>query len=165
MTLNFQEKQVIVAEIKEVIKSALSLVIADFRGITVEKMTKLRKAGREAGVYLRIVRNTLMQRIVKGSIYECLEEMFIGPTLIAFSEEHPGAAARLFKEFAKENQGFKIKAAVFEGEFIPANQIDRLAILPTYNEAIVRLMSTIKEASAGKLIRIMAILRDQKEAK
>ncbi|MGP1945082.1 MAG: 50S ribosomal protein L10 [Arsenophonus sp. ET-LJ4-MAG3] len=164
MALNLQKKQVIIAEIKEIIESALSLVIADFHGVSVEKMTKLRKEGREAEVYLRIVRNTLLRRIVKDSVYECLKEMFIGPTLIAFSKEHPGAAARLFKEFAKENQTFKIKAAIFEGALIPANEIDRLATLPTYKEAIMRLISTIKEASAGKLIRIIAILRDQKEA-
>jgi large subunit ribosomal protein L10 len=84
--------------------------------------------------------------------------------LIAFSHEHPGAAARLFKDFAKANAKFEVKAAAFEGEFIPADQIDRLATLPTYDEAIARLMATMKEASAGKLVRTLAALRDQKEA-
>jgi large subunit ribosomal protein L10 len=84
--------------------------------------------------------------------------------LIAFSHEHPGAAARLFKDFAKANAKFEIKAAAFEGELIPAAQIDRLATLPTYDEAIARLMATMKEAAAGKLVRTLAALRDQKEA-
>ncbi|KPD03698.1 50S ribosomal protein L10 [Moellerella wisconsensis] len=164
MALNLQDKQAIVAEVNEVAKGALSAVVADSRGVTVGKMTELRKAGREAGVYIRVVRNTLIRRAVEGTAYECLKDVFIGPTLIAFSNEHPGAAARLFKEFAKANPAFEIKAAAFEGEFIQATDIDRLATLPTYEEAIARLMATMKEASAGKLVRTMAALRDQKEA-
>ncbi|KAA1188314.1 50S ribosomal protein L10 [Photorhabdus heterorhabditis] len=164
MALNLQDKQAIVAEVSEVAKGALSAVVADSRGVTVDKMTELRKAGREAGVYIRVVRNTLIRRAVEGTEYECLKEAFIGPTLIAFSNEHPGAAARLFKEFAKANPAFEIKAAAFEGEFIPAANIDRLATLPTYEEAIARLMSTMKEAVAGKLVRTLAALREQREA-
>ncbi|TNH42123.1 50S ribosomal protein L10 [Photorhabdus luminescens] len=163
MALNLQDKQAIVAEVSEVAKGALSAVVADSRGVAVDKMTELRKAGREAGVYIRVVRNTLIRRAVEGTAYECLKEAFIGPTLIAFSNEHPGAAARLFKEFAKANPAFEIKAAAFEGEFIPAANIDRLATLPTYEEAIARLMSTMKEAVAGKLVRTLAALREQKE--
>nr|WP_314267653.1 50S ribosomal protein L10 [uncultured Moellerella sp.] len=164
MALNLQDKQAIVAEVSEVAKGALSAVVADSRGVAVGKMTELRKAGREAGVYIRVVRNTLIRRAVEGTSYECLKDVFIGPTLIAFSNEHPGAGARLFKEFAKANPAFKIKAAAFEGEFIQAENIDRLATLPTYEEAIARLMGTMKEASAGKLVRTLAALRDQKEA-
>ncbi|EPU3937179.1 50S ribosomal protein L10 [Morganella morganii] len=164
MALNLQDKQAIVAEVSEVAKGALSAVVADSRGVTVDKMTDLRKACREAGVTVRVVRNTLLRRAVEGTAYECLKDVFIGPTLIAFSNEHPGAAARLFKEFAKANQAFEIKAAAFEGELIAAKDIDRLATLPTYEEAIARLMATMKEASAGKLVRTLAALRDQKEA-
>ncbi|AFH93585.1 50S ribosomal protein L10 [Providencia vermicola] len=164
MALNLQDKQAIVAEVSEVAKGALSAVVADSRGVTVAKMTELRKAGREAGVYIRVVRNTLIRRAVEGTSYEVLKDAFVGPTLIAFSNEHPGAAARLFKEFAKANPAFEIKAAAFEGELIQAKDIDRLATLPTYEEAIARLMATMKEAAAGKLVRTLAALRDQKEA-
>lgn len=164
MALNLQDKQAIVAEVTEVAKGALSAVVADSRGVTVAKMTELRKASREAGVYIRVVRNTLIRRAVEGTSYEVLKNAFIGPTLIAFSNEHPGAAARLFKEFAKANPAFEIKAAAFEGELIQAEDIDRLATLPTYEEAIARLITTIKEASAGELVRTLAALRDQKEA-
>ena len=162
MALNLQDKQAIVAEVSEVAKGALSAVVADSRGVTVDKMTELRKAGREAGVYMRVVRNTLLRRAVEGTPFECLKDAFVGPTLIAYSMEHPGAAARLFKEFAKANAKFEVKA--FEGELIPASQIDRLATLPTYEEAIARLMATMKEASAGKLVRTLAAVRDAKEA-
>ncbi|MCQ3784479.1 50S ribosomal protein L10 [Salmonella enterica subsp. enterica serovar Indiana] len=158
MALNLQDKQAIVAEVSEVAKGALSAVVADSRGVTVGK------AGREAGVYMRVVRNTLLRRVVEGTQFECLKDTFVGPTLIAYSMEHPGAAARLFKEFAKANAKFEVKAAAFEGELIPASQIDRLATLPTYEEAIARLMATMKEASAGKLVRTLAAVRDAKEA-
>lgn len=164
MALNLQDKQAIVAEVNEVAKGALSAVIADSCGVSVNKMTELRKAGRKAGVYIRVVRNSLMRRVVDGTPFECLKDTFIGPTLIALSSEHPGAGARLFKEFAKANAAFEVKAAAFEGELIPAAQIDRLATLPTYDEVIVRLMTTMKEAAAGKLVRTLAALRDQKEA-
>ena len=164
MALNLQDKQAIVAEVSEVAKGALSAVVADSRGVTVAKMTELRKAGREAGVYIRVVRNTLIRRAVEGTSYDVLKDAFVGPTLIAFSNEHPGAGARLFKEFAKANPAFEIKAAAFEGELIQAKDIDRLATLPTYEEAIARLMATMKEAAAGKLVRTLAALRDQKEA-
>lgn len=164
MALNLQDKQAVVAEVSEVAKGALSAVVADSRGVTVEKMTELRKSAREAGVYMRVVRNTLLRRAVEGSAFECMKDTFKGPTLIAFSNEHPGAAARLFKEFAKANDKFEIKGAAFEGEFIEAKAIDRLATLPTYEEAIARLMGTMKEAAAGKLVRTIAAIRDQKEA-
>ncbi|MFC0179287.1 50S ribosomal protein L10 [Thorsellia kenyensis] len=163
MPLNLQDKQAIVAEVSEVAKDALSAVIADSRGVTVGNMTALRKQCREAGVYVRVVRNTLLRRIVEGTAFECLKDNFTGPTLIAFSHEHPGAAARLFKAFAKENQAFEIKAAAYEGELITAANIDRLATLPTYEEALARFMQTMKEAAAGKLARTLAAVRDQKQ--
>ena len=161
MALNLQDKQAIVAEVNEAAKGALSAVIADSRGVTVDKMTELRKTAREAGVNMRVVRNTLLRRAVEGTDYECLKDVMVGPTLVAFSNEHPGAAARLFKDFAKTNDKFEIKGAAFEGEFISAQDIDRLASLPTYDEAIARLMGTMKEAAAGKLARTLAALRDK----
>ncbi|MBY6188684.1 50S ribosomal protein L10 [Marinobacter hydrocarbonoclasticus] len=163
MAMNLEGKKAIVAEVNEAAKGALSAVVADCRGVTVGKMTALRKQAREAGVVMRVVRNTLAKRAVEGTSYECLSDAFVGPTLIAFSIEHPGAAARLFKDFAKDEQAFEVKALAYEGELIPAEHIDRLAKLPTYDEAIAQLMMTMKEASAGKLVRTLAALRDQKE--
>ena len=151
MALNLQDKQAIVAEVNEAAKGALSAVIADSRGVTVDKMTELRKAAREAGVTMRVVRNTLLRRAVEGTDFECLQDTFVGPTLIAFSDEHPGAAARLFKDFAKANDKFEIKI----------QDVEFLATLPTYEEAIARLMGTMKEAAAGKLVRTFAALRDK----
>ncbi|QGX86885.1 50S ribosomal protein L10 [Escherichia coli] len=166
MALNLQDKQAIVAEVSEVAKGALSAVVADSRGVTVDKMTELRKAGREAGVYMRVVRNTLLRRAVEGTPFECLKDAFVGPTLIAYSMERGRWQQGLFKEFREKRGSHKYEdeAAAFEGELIPASQIDRLATLPTYEEAIARLMATMKEASAGKLVRTLAAVRDAKEA-
>lgn len=163
MALRLEDKQAIVAEVNEAAKTALSAVVADSRGVTVGAMTELRAQARANGVYLRVVRNTLARRAVEGTDYACLTETFTGPTILAFSNEHPGAAARLLKDFAKANEKFEVKGLAFEGEFIEAAQIDRLASLPTYEEAIAKLMATIKEAAAGKLVRTLAAIRDQKE--
>ncbi|MDX5297576.1 MAG: 50S ribosomal protein L10 [Gammaproteobacteria bacterium] len=163
MAIKLEDKKAIVAEVNEAAKGALSAVVADARGVTVSAMTGLRKEAREAGVYVRVVRNTLVRRAVEGTQYECLIDSFKGPTLIAFSNEHPGAAARLFKEFAKTQEKFEIKAAAFEGQFLSAQQIDVLATLPTYNEAIAQLMSVIQGATS-KLARTLAAIRDQKES-
>jgi large subunit ribosomal protein L10 len=120
----------------------------------------LRKQARENGVWMKVVRNTLARRAVDGTPFECLKDAFVGPTLIAFSNEHPGAAARIFSDFAKENGEFELKTAAFEGDVV---DVSVLAKLPTYDEAIARLMSAMKEASAGKLARTIAAIRDQKE--
>lgn len=160
MALRLEDKKQIVADVNEAAKGALSAVIADSRGVTVSAMTDLRAKAREAGVYMRVVRNTLARRAVEGTDYECLVDTFKGPTLIAFSSEHPGAAARLFTDFAKEQEAFEVKAAAFEGALADVNV---LATLPTYDEAIAKLMATMKEAAAGKLVRTIAAVRDQKE--
>lgn len=160
MALRLEDKKAIVAEVQEAAKSALSAVVADARGVLVSDMTALRKEARDNGVWMKVVRNTLARRAVEGTDYECLSDNFAGPTLIAFSTEHPGAGARIFKDFAKENEKFELKSAAFEGELVDVNM---LAKLPTYDEAISQLMSVMKEASAGKLVRTIAAVRDQKE--
>ncbi|MDO3382740.1 50S ribosomal protein L10 [Gilvimarinus algae] len=160
MALGLEGKKAIVAEVQEAAKSALSAVVADARGVTVDKMTALRKEARENGVWLKVVRNTLARRAVQGTDYECLLESFVGPTLIAFSTEHPGAGARILKDYAKDNDNLELKSAAFEGEVV---DIAMLASLPTYDEAIAKLMSVMKEASAGKLVRTIAAIRDSKE--
>ena len=160
MALGLEDKKAIVAEVQEAADGALSAVVADSRGVTVAAMTALRKEAREAGVWMKVVRNTLARRAVEGTEYECLTESLVGPSLIAFSKEHPGAAARIFKNFATENEAFELKTGAFGGDVV---SVDMLATLPTYDEAIAKLMSVMKEASAGKLVRTLAALREQKE--
>ncbi|MDF1762974.1 MAG: 50S ribosomal protein L10 [Oleibacter sp.] len=160
MALRLEDKMAIVAEVEDAAKGALSAVVADSRGVTVGDMTSLRKQAREAGVWMKVVRNTLARRAVAGTQYECLTDVLVGPSLIAFSSEHPGAAARIFKDFAKKNDKFELKGGAFDGSVV---SIDMLATLPTYDEGIAKLMMVMKEAAAGKLVRTIAAIRDQKE--
>lgn len=173
MALRLEDKKAIVAEVSEAAGSALSAVIADYRGVTVGQMTGLRKQARESGVYLRVVRNTLAKLAVKDTEFECLSEVLVGPTIIAFSTEEPGSAARVLKEFAKENEDFQVKALSVGGELLGADQIDRLAKLPTKDQAISMLMSvmiapvtklarTFNEVPS-KVTRAVAAVRDQKK--
>lgn len=174
MALKLEQKQQIVAEVNEVAASALSAVVADYRGLTVAEMTDMRAKARESGVYLRVVRNTLAKRAVEGTDYACLDETFIGPSLLAFSQEDPGSAARLLKDYAKEIDALEVKALAIGGEMLGADQIDRVAKLPTLDEARAMLMSvmlapitklarTMNEVP-GKLTRTVAAVRDQKQA-
>ena len=174
MALRLDQKQQIVAEVNEIAASALSAVVADYRGLTVAEMTDMRSKARETGVYLRVVRNTLAKRAVEGTDYECLEESFTGPTLVAFSTEDPGSAARLLKDYAKEHDALEVKALAIGGEMLSADQIDRVAKLPTLDQAraillsvmlapVIKLARTLNEVP-GKLVRTVAAIRDQKEA-
>ncbi|MFI3256014.1 MAG: 50S ribosomal protein L10 [Psittacicella sp.] len=163
MALNRQAKEQIVAEVREAAQNALSTVVVDSQGVTVSQMTGLRKEANELGVSIRLVRNTLTKRAIEGTSLECLSDLMVGTSLLGFSNEHPGAAARIFKKFADTNEHFTIKGAVYEGEFIEASNIDKLAKLPTYEEAIASLMGTMKEAAAGKLVRTLAALRNKLE--
>ncbi|HSG03697.1 MAG TPA: 50S ribosomal protein L10 [Marinobacterium sp.] len=160
MAIGLEQKKAIVAEVQEAAKAALSAVVADSRGVEVGNMTALRKEAREAGVWLKVVRNTLARRAVEGTAYECLTDTFVGPTIIAFSTDHPGAGARILSKFAKGNDKFELKAAAFEGNVV---DVAMLASLPTYEEALAKLMSCMKEAAAGKLVRTLDAVRVQKE--
>ena len=174
MAIGLEDKKAIVAEVNETATSALSLVIADARGVTVDGMTALRKNARENSVTLRVVRNTLAKRALEGTDYECVNSTLVGPSLFGFSMQDPGAAARLFKEFAKENKNFEVKALAVSGQILGANQLDVLAKLPTRDQALSMLMSVMKAPVTklvqtmndvpGKLVRTLAAVRDQKEA-
>ena len=173
MAIRLEDKQQIVSEVNQAASSALSAVLADYRGVTVEDMTSLRKTARENKVYLRVVRNTLLKRAVADTEFECIQEVLVGPTILALSEEDPGAAARVLKDFAKENDDFEIKALSVGGQLMEANQIDVLAKLPTLDQARSMLMSvmlapvtklarTVNEVPS-KVTRAVAAVRDQKQ--
>jgi large subunit ribosomal protein L10 len=174
MALRLEQKQAIVAEVNEAAKSALAAVLSDYRGLTVAEMTDMRAKARETGVYLRVIRNTLAKRAIQGTEYECLNEALVGPTMVAFSQEEPGAAARLIKDCAKEFKALEVKALAIGGELLDASQLDRLATLPTRDQAIALLMSVMQAPVVklartlneipGKLVRTLAAVRDQKDA-
>ncbi len=173
MALNLSDKKAIVAEVAEVASSAFSVVAAEYNGLSVEQMTELRAKARESGVYLRVVKNSLARRAVEGTDFECVQEALVGPLVLAFSQEDPGAAARLIKDFSKENAKLETKIVSIGGKLLAANEIDRLAKIPTKEQAISLLMAvmkapveklarTLKEVP-GKLVRTTAAIRDQKQ--
>ena len=174
MAIGLEDKKAIVAEVNETATSALSLVIADARGVTVGNMTALRQSARDNAVVLRVVRNTLAKRALAGTEFECVCDSLVGPSLFGFSMEDPGAAARLFKDFAKEQKNFEVKALAVSGQMLGADQLDVLAKLPTRDQALSMLMSVMKAPVTklvqtmnevpGKLVRTLAAVRDQKEA-
>lgn len=174
MAIRLEDKQQIVSEVNEAATSALSAVLADYRGVSVSALTQLRKNARQNNVYLRVVRNTLLKRAVAGTEFECIQDALVGPTILAFSMEDPGAAARVLKDFAKANDKFEIKALSIGGKLLGADQIDALATLPTYGQAVSMLMSvmlapvtklvqTFNEVPT-KVTRAVAAVRDQKQA-
>ena len=174
MALRLEQKQEIVSEVGEAANNALSAVLADYRGLTVGDLTDLRRQARESGVYLRVVRNSLLKRAIVGTEYECLSDAAAGPTLLAFSQQDPGAAARLLKQAAGHFEALEVKAVSIGGRAYPAADIDRVASLPTHDEAIAQLMAvmqapvaklarTLQEVPA-KLARVLDAIRDHKES-
>jgi len=171
--IGLEDKAAIVAEVNETATRALSAVMADYRGVSVDNMTALRQQAREAGVHVRVIRNTLAKRAFQGTEFECLNEALLGPNILAFSLEDPGAGARVFKDFAKENDSFEVKALSIGGKMLPPEQIDVLAKLPTRDQALSILMSVMQAPITklartlndvpGRVVRLVAAVRDQKQ--
>lgn len=143
MALNFEDKKAIVAEVSEVANEAISLVVADYRGLAVPQMTDLRKKARESDVYLRVIRNTLARRAIKGTGFECLDEELTGPLIFGFAKNEPGAAAKLFRDFSKNNEALQVKALSVAGEYYAAEKLDAIASLPTKEEALSQLAAML----------------------
>lgn len=174
MALSIEQKKAVVAEMAEVAQSALAVVAAEYRGLTVGDLTQLRVKAREGGVYLKVAKNTLVRRAVEGTEFECMQESLTGPLLLAFSMEDPGAAARLVKDFVKSNDKLITKLVAVGGEVYGASELERLSSLPTYDQAIALLMSVMKAPVEkfvrtlaephAKLVRTIAAVKDAKEA-
>lgn len=174
MALSFNEKEAIVAEVAEIANSAHSVVIAEYAGLESNEMNILRDNARNGGAVIRVVKNTLARRAIEGTEYACLQDSLVGPLVMAFSQEDPGSAARVIKEFAKGNGKLVVKALSISGQLLAASELDRLASLPTKDQAISMLMSvmqapitklarTLNEVP-GKLVRTVAAIRDDKQA-
>lgn len=155
MALRLEDKKAFVAEVNEVAGSALSAIAAEYRGLTVEEMTALRKDAREQGVYLRVVKNTLARRAFQGTDYECMNESLKGPLILAFSKEDPGAAARLVKGFAKEHDALKAVSLSIGGQLLPPSELGTLADLPNLDQARAMLLGCL-QAPLSQLVRTLA---------
>ncbi|QCI18036.1 50S ribosomal protein L10 [Buchnera aphidicola (Aphis nasturtii)] len=163
MALNLNKKKTIVSKINQISNSALSAVIANSQGISANQINQLRKLGRKLGVKMSVVRNTLLSLAVKNTTFECLKKIIKGSTFIAYSTNHPGSGARLFKKFEKKNKQFKITGGVFEGKLLSNLEINQLADMPTYEEAIAKLLLILKISAAGKLIYTLSAIKRKKE--
>jgi large subunit ribosomal protein L10 len=174
VALNFAEKEAIVAEVAEIAKKAYSAVGAEYRGLTVEQLTNLRVEARKAGVYVRIVKNTLARRALEDTDFACMKDGLKGPLVLAFSQADPGSAARVAEAFAKQHDKFRVKLVSIGGRLLDPSELGTLAKMPTYEEAIGQLMALMKapvqklartiNEVPGKLVRTLAAIRDAKEA-
>ena len=174
MALSLEQKKAVVAEIASVAANAHSLVVSEYIGTTVDAFTEMRAEARKTGVYLKVAKNSLVKRAVEGTDFECVKDSLVGPMIYAFSQEDPGCAARLIKEYAKKNDKLITKVVSIGGKVFDASEISRLASLPTKEQAISQLMSVMKAPIEkfvrtmaephAKLVRTIAAIRDQKQA-
>jgi large subunit ribosomal protein L10 len=155
MALRLADKEALVAEVNDVAATALSAIAAEYRGLTVAQMTEFREKARNEGVYVRVVKNTLAKRAVAGTEFECLTDALKGPIVLAFSKEDPGSAARVVEDFAKEHEDLVTKAIAIGGDLYPAEDLKRLASLPTHDQARAQLLGLF-QAPASKLVRTLA---------
>ena len=174
MALNLEQKKAVVSELSGVAAEAHSAVAAEYRGLTVAEMTDLRSKARETGVVLRVAKNTLVRRAVEGTEFECMTDHLTGPLIYAFSVEDPGAAARLVKDFSKDHEKLVAKVVAVGGQVFDSSELERLASLPTREQALAMLLGVMKAPIEkfvrtlaephAKLVRTVAAVRDQKQA-
>lgn len=174
MALRLDDKKTLVAEVAAVAAKAQSVVAAEYRGLTVTQMTDLRVKARATGVYLRVVKNTLARRAIAGTPFECVGQSLKGPLILAFSKDDPGAAARLVKTFSKDNDKLVPTVVSLGGSAMPGKDLDKVASLPTRDQALGQLLSVMKAPISkfvrtlaephAKLVRTIAAVKDQKQA-
>lgn len=174
MSLKLEDKKAIVADLSEIVRNSVSAIAADYTGLSVQELTQLRSTARNSGVYIQVVRNTLARLALSNTSFECMKEALVGPLILAFSKTEPGAAARLLRDFIKEHKKLEVRVISLGGNLIEAKNLDFVASLPTYNEAISQLMGTLKApiqkfvgtlaAPHTKLVRTLLAIREQKEA-
>lgn len=155
MALNLEGKKAIVAEVNAVASESLAAVAADYQGLTVLEMNELRTKARAAGVYMRIVRNTLARRAFEGTSFACMSDSLVGPLVLAFSKEEPGAAARLIRDFAKQHDTLEVKSLSIDGQVFDASHLASMASLPNLQEARGMLLGLL-QAPASQLVRTLA---------
>ena len=172
LALNLEDKKALVAEVAQVAAKAQSVVAAEYRGLTVTQMTELRAKARAGGVYMRVVKNTLARKAIAGTSFEPMGPQLKGPLVLAFSKDDPGAAARLVKDFAKTNDKLVPSVISVGGSVLSGKDIDRVASLPTREQALSMLLGVLKApiekfvrtvaAPHTKLVRTVAALSEKK---
>ena len=172
MGLSLEQKQAMVSEVAAKLQGAQSVIVAEYRGLNVERVTQLRSKARKSGVWLRVLKNTLARRAVKGTPFEKLSDQMVGPLMYGISQD-PVAGAKVLSEFAKENELFVIKAGAMPNAVMSAQDIKALSQLPSREELIAKLLGTMQAPVAklvrtmnevpSKFVRTLAAYRDTKE--
>lgn len=163
MSLNIEDKKAVVAEVSAQLVDAQTLVIAEYRGIEVSSMTKLRAQARENGVYLRVLKNTLVRRAVVGTPFEGLADQMVGPLVYGISAD-PVAAAKVLNQFAKADDKIIVKAGSYDGKVLNAAQVAELASIPSREELLSKLLYVMQAPVAGFVRALAALAEKQGEA-
>ncbi|PXX38481.1 MULTISPECIES: 50S ribosomal protein L10 [Aquitalea] len=163
MSLNIEDKKAVVAAVAAELAAAQTLVIAEYRGIEVSSMTKLRAQAREQGVYLRVLKNTLVRRAVAGTQFEALAEQMVGPLVYGISAD-PVAAAKVLHQFAKADDKIIVKAGSYNGDVLNAAQVAELASIPSREELLSKLLYVMQAPVAGFARALAALAEKQAEA-
>ena len=172
MGLSLEQKQAMVSEVATRLQGAQAVIVAEYRGLNVERVTQLRSKARKSGVYLRVLKNTLARRAIKGTPFEKLSEQMVGPLMYGISQD-PVAGATVLSEFAKENELFVIKAGAMPNAVMSVQDIKALAQLPSREELLATLLGTLQAPMTklvrtlnevpGKFVRTLAAYRDARE--
>ena len=162
MSLNLEDKKAVVADVAAQVASAPTLVIAEYRGIGVGSMTKLRAQAREQGVYLRVLKNTLVRRAVADTAFAGLADQMVGPLVYAVSED-PVAAAKVLNDFAKVDNKIVIKAGAYDGRLLSAAEVAQLASIPGREQLLAMLLGVMQAPVSG-FARALAALAEKKQA-
>ena len=172
MSLSLEQKQAMVAEVASKLAGAQAVIVAEYRGLDVARVTQLRAKARKSGLYLQVLKNTLARRAVKGTPFEKLTEKLVGPLMYGIAQD-PVAGAKVLSEFAKENEQFVIKAGAMPNSVMSIQDIKALATLPSRDELLAKLAGTLQAPIAklvrtmnevpGKFVRALAAVRDAKQ--
>jgi len=167
--LNLEQKQAVVSEVAAQIAKAQAVIVAEYRGLDVGAVTKLRAKARTSGIYLRVLKNTLARRAVMGTPFEKLSDQMAGPLIYGISQD-PVAGAKVLSEFAKDNELFVIKAGAMPNLLMSVEDVKALATMPGREELLAKLLGTMQAPMAklvrtmnevpGKFVRALAAVRD-----
>ena len=153
MSLNLEQKQAAVAEIAAQLAKAQAVIVAENRGLSVEAVTSLRAKARKSGLYLRVLKNTLARRAIKGTPFEKLTDQMAGPLMYGIAQD-PVAGAKVLSEFAKDNERFVIKGGAMPNVLMSTKDVKALATMPSREELLAKLAGTL-QAPIVKLVRTM----------
>ena len=172
MPLNLTQKQDLVKEMSAVLNDAEVVLTADYSGLTANELNELRKSTRQAGVFVKLVKNNMLKMALKESQFSSMSENIFGPQIVAVGKEDAGKFAKSIKEFIDKHENLKPKAINYQGQDLDISELQKLASLPTYEEAISKLLSVMQgpikklmgtmQAVPGKLVRTIDAVKASK---